>query len=391
MRRVYLDHNATTPQASEVTDAMRPFFEDKFGNPSSTHREGQEVRNAMEAARERVARFLGARAEEMVFTSGGTESINLAILGSAAGRHGGHVVTTSMEHPAGMEACRQLEGMGVSVTYVSPGDDGAVREDDLEASLRPDTFLVSVMHSNNETGVLQPLSRIAAICRERRIRFHTDAVQSAGKVPLGVSDPPVDLLSLAGPKLYGPKGVGALYVRRGVELPPLFHGGGQERRIRSGTPPVALVVGLGKAVELERNLPERFESRIGPLREKLETAVIRNIPGTRIHGEGSSRLPNTSSIGFSGLRGEELLIRLDLEGFAVSTGAACSSGTHRPSHVLLAMGQDPETARETARFSLGWENRSEEVELLLGRLPGIVEQLRDRRADRSAPVRTDHV
>ncbi|MBI4161650.1 MAG: cysteine desulfurase [Acidobacteria bacterium] len=376
VKRIYLDHNATTPQAPEVGQAMQPFFTSEFANPSSIHLDGQRVRHRLEEARAEVAAFLGGETDEIVFTGGGTESVNLAILGVARLRPGGHVVTTAIEHPAGLEACRQLEAEGHPVTYVPPGPDGAIDPDGVIAAIRPETVLVSVMHSNNETGVLQPVGPVGRECRRRGIPFHSDAVQSAGKTELRAKEVPADLLSIAAHKFYGPKGVGALYVRRGVRIRSLHPGGGQEDGRRAGTEPVALAVGMARACALARRLPFRYREWVGPLRDRLERGIRERLPGTRVSGANAPRLPNTASIRFPGMRAEEFLIRLDLEGFAASAGTACASGTPRPSHVLRAMGFGPAAVRQTVRFSLGVGNQPAEIDHLLDLLPALVGELR---------------
>jgi cysteine desulfurase len=378
VNRIYFDHNATTPQAREVTEAMRPFFEEHFANPSSSHIDGQFVRHRLEAARAGVAGFLGALPEEVVFTSGGTEAVNLGILGVVAGASDGrHLVTTAIEHPAGLEACRRLQSEGWEVVAVPPDIHGAVDPDRVAGSIREDTVLVSVMHSNNETGVRQDLGPIGRECRRRGIPLHVDAVQSAGKVALRVEQIPADLVSIAAHKFYGPKGIGALYVRSGIGVRPLWCGGPQEGRRRGGTEAVALAVGMARACDLAAAGMERYAALVEPLRHRLEKTLVSMHPGAVIHGTGASRLPNTTSIRFAGLRGDELVIRLDLEGFAASIGSTCASGTHRPSHVLLAMGMSETEAGSTVRFSLGRGNGPDDLDLLERKMPQILAQLRD--------------
>ena len=376
MKRIYLDNNATTPQAPEVTEAMRPFFEEHFANPASTHREGQKVRHRLEVARARVAELIEASPEEIVFTSGGTESINLAILGAARKRPDGHIVTTAIEHAAGLEAVRRFEEEGGTATYVRPRSTGEIDPQAVIDAIRPDTVLVSVMHSNNETGVLQPIEPLARECNRRTILLHTDAAQSCGKIPISVRDTPVDLVSLAAHKFYGPKGVGALYIRKGINILPLMFGGGQQGSRRSGTEATALAVGMGRACELARSAPRSYAERIAPLRDRLERGLVAAYPDATVNGSNALRLPNTSSIRFPGIRGEEMVIWLDLQGIAVSPGAACSSGAHRPSHVLIGMGLGADLARSSVRFSLGLNNLPEEIERVLQIIPGVTAGLR---------------
>ncbi|MCZ6670273.1 MAG: cysteine desulfurase family protein [Acidobacteria bacterium] len=376
MKRIYLDNNATTPQAPEVTEAMRPFFEEHFANPASTHREGQKVRHRLEAARARVAELIEASPEEIVFTSGGTESINLAILGAARKRPDGHIVTTAIEHAAGLEAVRRFEEEGGTATYVRSRSSGDIDPQAVIDAIRPDTVLVSVMHSNNETGVLQPIEPLARECNRRTILFHTDAAQSCGKISISVRETPVDLVSLAAHKFYGPKGVGALYIRKGIDLLPQMFGGGQQGSRRSGTEATALAVGMGRACELARSAPGSYLERIAPLRDRLERGLVAAYPGATVNGSNALRLPNTSSVRFPGIRGEEMVISLDLQGIAVSPGAACSSGAHRPSHVLIGMGLGADLARSSVRFSLGLYSLPEEIDRVLQVIPEITAGLR---------------
>lgn len=379
MRRIYLDHNATTPVDPEVLAAMLPYFTDDFGNASSIHSFGQKTRGAVEHAREAVASLIGARPAEIVFTSGGTESDNTAIFGivAAAREASKHIVTTTIEHPAVLNACQALEQQGIQVTYVGVGSDGSVRPDDVRRALRSDTALITVMHANNELGTLQPLEELGAIAAEADVYFHTDAVQSVGKIPLDVNRLRVDLLSLSGHKLYAPKGVGALYVRSGTHIKPMLFGGHHQRDYRPGTENVPGIVGLGKAAELSRASLAKEAGRIATLRDRLEKGIVRQVPESRVNGSLTARTPNTTNILIPYVDGEALLIALDLKGVACSTGAACSSGAIAPSHVLTAIGLAPEDARASLRFSLGRQTTAEDIDFALAVIPGVVEHLRD--------------
>lgn len=379
MKRVYLDHNATTPVDPEVLAAMLPYFTEDFGNASSIHSFGQKTRGAVEHARESVATLIGARPPEIVFTSGGTESDNTAIFGivAASRNTAKHIVTTSIEHPAVLNACESLEKQGVQVTYVNVACNGCVEPDDIRRAVRPDTVLITVMHANNELGAIQPLEEIGAIAAEADIYFHTDAVQSAGKIPLDVNRFRADLLSLSGHKLYAPKGVGALYVRSGTHIKPLFFGGHHQREYRPGTENVAGIVGFGKAAELSRTALSEEAARIAALRDRLEKGILQKVPESRVNGSLTARTPNTTNILIPYVEGEALLIALDLKGVACSTGAACSSGAIAPSHVLTAIGLAPEDARASLRFSLGRHTNADDIDYALSVIPGVVEHLRD--------------
>jgi cysteine desulfurase len=391
---IYFDHNATTPLHPEVWEAMRPYFSDLFGNPSSLHGEGQQARDAVEEARTQVAQLLGASAEEIIFTSGGSEADNLAIIGSALARQqqGRHIITTQIEHPAVLGSCRFLESQGFRVTYLPVRPDGAVDPEALAEAFTDETILVSVMHANNEVGTIQPLRECTALARVRGIWVHTDAVQSVGKIPTAVDDLGVDLLALSGHKIHGPKGVGALYVRRGLALEPLITGGPQERGLRGGTEPVAAIVGLGAAAHLARTRMSMEVARIAALRDRLEQSILAAIPDVAVNGAAAPRLPTTTNLSFKGVDGQSLVVALDLKGIAVSTGSACSSGSLEPSHVLMAMGLASEWLRGALRFSLGCNNTPQEVDSLLQLLPSIVDRLRQhshgsiRRATVSAPM-----
>ena len=381
MRRVYLDNNATTPVLPEVLEAMRPYFEEHFGNASSIHHHGQETRAAVERARESVAALLGCRPAEVVFTSGGTEADNLAIFGLV--RDGDHVISSTIEHHAVLNSCKSLQDRGIEVAYVPVDGRGSVDPDDVRRALRPNTRLVTIMMANNETGVLQPVSEIGKICAEADVYFHTDAVQAASKVPIRVKEIGCDLLSISGHKFHAPQGVGALFVRKGTTLEPLFHGGSHERSRRAGTENVPGIVGLGRAAELAAHSFEIGEDReIAALRDRLESSILHKVEAAGVNaadfnGNRSPRVPNTSNIYFDYIEGEALIISLDLKGLAVSTGAACSSGAIEPSHVLTAMGLRPDRARASIRFSLGKQNTSEDVDFAIQLVPASVARLRE--------------
>ncbi|MCY3714381.1 MAG: cysteine desulfurase NifS [Gemmatimonadetes bacterium] len=379
MASIYLDHNATTPVRSEVFDAMEPFFRDRFGNASSIHRYGQDARAAVEEARARVAGLVNARPGEIYFTSGGTESDNLAIKGAAYARRarGRHVITTNIEHSAVLNSCAFLEREGFEVTYLPVDEYGRVDPGQVEDALTDQTILVSIMHANNEIGTVQPVGEIGRIARARDVCFHTDAVQSAGKLPVDVEAMRADLLSLSGHKIYGPKGVGAIYIRKGVEIEPTAHGGHHENDVRSGTENTVGIVGLGKAAELAAEERESEYRHLSEMRDALEARVRVEIEGVKVNGHPERRLPGTLNVSFPGAEGESLIMSLDLAGIAVSTGSACTSGTIEPSHVLLALGRDPRTALGSVRFSFGRDNTMGDVDCVMDRLPGIVSRLRE--------------
>ena len=376
---VYLDHNSTTPVAPEVLEAMVPYLSGECGNASSIHSYGQRARAAVERARESVAALVGARAAEVVFTSGGTESDNLAIFGIVAAdtRAAKHVITTQIEHHAVLNSCQALERLGVEVTYLPVSRAGVVDPAEVRRALRPETVLITVMHANNELGTVQPIEEIGRIAAEADVYFHTDAVQSAGKLPLAVDGLGVDLLSLSGHKLRGPKGVGTLYVRKGARLRPLFYGGHHERDRRPGTENVPGIVGMGRAAQLAAANLAVDGPRLAVLRDRLERELVARVPQARVNGAGAPRTPNTSNITFPFVEGEALVIALDLRGVACSTGAACSAGAIEPSHVLTAIGLPPEEARASLRFSLGHETTTADVETALAIIPGAVETLRE--------------
>jgi len=376
---IYLDNNATTPLAPEVLDAMLPYLKGKFGNPSSIHSAGREAKKALEESRETIAGIVGAASPESIcFTGSGSEADNLAIQGAArALRHkGNHIVTSAVEHPAVLNACGALEKEGFHVTYVKPDRTGMVPAEAVAEALRDDTILISVMHANNETGTINPVPEIGKIAKERNILFHTDAVQSLCKVPFTVDELGVDLLSLSAHKVHGPKGVGALYIREGVLLKPLIYGGHQEGSRRAGTENVAGIVGLATAARLSWEGLEKETGRMRAMRDKLERGLLEKIPQIQLNGHPTMRLPNTLNLSFPFVESESLLLELDLKGVAVSSGSACTSGTGEPSHVLLAMGIPHEVCRGALRFSLGRENRPEEIDYVLSVLPEIVERIR---------------
>ncbi len=378
METIYLDHNATSPVRPEVADSARPYLTATFGNPNSIHRFGREARAAVENARREAAALIGAaEPEEIIFTSGGTESDNWALRGVIAAAGGtGHIVTTAIEHPAVLDTCKALEEAGVEITRVPPNGKGRVSAGDVADAIRPDTRLVSVMWANNEVGTVQPVEEIAAICRERGVPFHTDAVQAVGKLPIDVEAAGITLLAATGHKFNGWKGAGFLYVRKGTRLDSLITGGGQEQNLRSGTENVSGIVALGEACRLARvEAPAAAQARAA-LRDRLENEICERIPDVVVNGDPAHRLPGTSNLGFLGAEGETLLIRLDLEGIAVSTGSACSAGSTEPSHVLLAMALPDAAVKGSLRFSLGWGNTEEDINRVMAVLPEAVERVR---------------
>ncbi len=384
---VYLDHNATTPLHPEVLADMLPYLRERFGNASSVHAWGREARHALEAARAGLARALGAADKDTVlFTAGGTEADNLALQGVAAatGERGGHLIISAVEHHAVLNTADHLARRGFEITTLPVDQDGRLDPDDLRRAIRANTILVSLMHANNETGVLFPLAELSRICRERGVPFHTDAVQSFGKVPLDVEVLGVDLLSLSGHKIHGPKGVGALFVRRGTRMQALFHGGTQERSRRAGTEDVAGAVGLARAACLM--LEALAADCTGALRDHLEASLMAALPGVCRNGAAGGRLPNTSSLAFDGIEAESLVLALDLQGIAVSSGAACSSGSVEPSHVLTAMGLPRDRVAASVRFSLGRETTRQEIDRVLEILPPIVRRMRRVGTEHSQPA-----
>jgi cysteine desulfurase len=377
--RIYLDHNATTPPSDAVVQRMTATLRDEYGNPSSVHHFGQRAKAIIDEARSAVAVLIGADPGDVVFTGGGTEGDNLAIRGIAealepTGRK--HLIASAIEHEAVLNTLKALARRGWKTTLLPVDETGIVSPDTLRSAMTDDTALVSVMHANNEIGTVQPISELAAIARERRALFHTDAVQSAGKVPIDVKTLGVDLLSISAHKFYGPKGVGALWIRRGVRLQPPLTGGKQERSRRAGTENVAGIAGMGVAAREAIAKMDTEAGRLAALRDRLEDGVLRSVTGTALNGVRSPRVPNTTNISFDRTEAESLLIALDLEGVAVSTGSACSSGTLEPSHVLKAMGFPPHRTQNSIRFSLGAANTETEIDRVIAVLPGIVEKLR---------------
>ncbi|MGB4244850.1 MAG: cysteine desulfurase NifS [Limnochordia bacterium] len=378
MKAVYLDHAATTPMRDEVIEAMMPYFKEKFGNASSVYSFGREARKALDEARQATAGIINADFNEIIFTGGGSEANNLAIKGAAwEYRHKGkHLITSSIEHHAVLHPMQQLEKEGFEVTYLPVDDQGLVSVEEFANALRGDTILVSIMHANNEIGVIQPIAQIGAICKERGILFHTDAVQTAGLLDIDVKKLNVDMLTMSAHKLYGPKGVGALYVRKGVRLVPLIQGGGHENRRRAGTENVPGIVGMAKALELAAAEREVVTPRIQKLRDRLLEGIL-NIPHTRLNGSRTERLPNNINVSIEFIEGESLLLNLDLKGIAASSGSACTSGSLDPSHVLLAIGLSHEVAHGSLRLTLGRDTTDADVDDVLETLPPIVERLRE--------------
>jgi len=378
VKRIYLDHAATTPTHPQVVKAMLPYFADAFGNPSSIHSYGQEAKGAVDEARIKLAELIGAGSEEIVFTSGGTEADNYALKGVAYANEqkGNHIITTPIEHHAVVEACRFLEKRGFKVTYLPVDRYGLVDPQDVKRAITDKTILISVMHASNEVGTIEPVGEIGKIAREAGVYFHSDAVQTVGHIPVNVDELKVDLLSISAHKLYGPKGVGALYVRKGTRLVSLMHGGGQEKKRRAGTENAPAIVGLGKAVELARHDLGEEARRLSYLRDKLVKGLGERIDHIHLNGHPSQRLPNNVNVSVDFAEGESMVLNLDLEGICVSTGSACSSASLEPSHALLALGLSPEQAHGSLRFSLGRENNEEDVERVWEVLPGIVARLR---------------
>jgi cysteine desulfurase len=371
-----MDANATTPLLPEVLEAMHPWFLEKFGNASSIHQAGQQARAAVERARTSVARMVNCRESEIVFTSGGTESDNLAVFGLM--QSGDHVITSSIEHHAVLHAAERLKERGLQVTFLPVSSDCRIDPDEVRRALRPNTKLISVMMANNETGVIQPVEEIGRIAQEADVWFHTDAVQAAAKIPIDVQAIGCDLLSLSGHKFHAPQGTGVLYVRKGTKLEPLFFGGTHERQRRAGTENVAGIVGLGKAAEIAvQALTNGTLDYLRGLRDQLESGILARVEGSGVNGAGLPRVPNTTNLYFNNLEGEALVIALDLKGIAVSGGSACASGAAEPSHVLTAMGLPTERARASLRFSLTKLNTAQDVEEALNIIPAAVSRLRE--------------
>jgi cysteine desulfurase len=376
MRRVYLDHNASTPVHSEVLAAMLPYFAEQYGNPSSIHGFGREARDAVDAAREEIARFLGVTPEEIVFTSGGTESDNLAIKGVAHARSTGHIVTSRVEHHAVLRTCQALERAGFGVTYLPVDGTGMVDPDEVRRAIRPDTILITLMFANSEVGTIMPMAEIGRIARERAIPFHTDGVQAFGKIPFSVAELGVDLLSCSSHKIYGPKGLGALYIRKGTKMVSIQHGGDHERRRRAGTENVPAIVGFGKAVAIRARDMHEEARRVRRLRDRLWDGVHGRVPEVRLNGHPTERLPGTVNLSFRGVEAESLILALDLKGIGASAGSACTSGSLEPSYVVTAMGVPTDWALGALRCSLGRSTTDEDVDYVLETIPAAVERIR---------------
>ena len=378
MKKIYLDNAATTPTDARVLEAMLPFFSQMYGNPSSLHVFGQEAKHAIEEARYIVAQFIGAKQEEIIFTSGGTESNNSAIKGVAYARRdkGNHIITSKIEHHAVLEPCHFLEKQGFEVTYIPVDEFGLVDPADVKKAITGKTILISIMQANNEIGTIEPIAEIGKIAREKGMYFHTDAVQTLGHIPINVSELKVDLLSASGHKLYGPKGVGILYVRKGIRMLPFMHGGDQEQGRRASTHNVPGIVGFGKAVELAKEEMAKEIEQLTLLRDKLIKGILDKIEYARLNGHPAERLPNNVNVSISYVEGESMLLNLDMEGIACSTGSACTSSSLEPSHVLAAIGLSHELAHGSLRFSLGRLTSEEDTDYVLKVLPGIVRKLR---------------
>ncbi len=378
MKRIYLDHNASTPVHPDVIKAMAPFWREVFGNASSVHRFGQQARKAIEDAREKVAGFIGGSSQEIFFTSGGTESDNLAVKGAACAcqAKGKHIITSSIEHHAVLSTCKHLEKQGYKVTYLPVDKYGLVDPNDVGKAITEETILISIMYANNEVGTIQPIADIGKIAKERGVPFHTDAVQAVGKIPVNVNELNVDLLTLSGHKIYGPKGIGALYVRKGTRIAPQIHGGHHEKNKRAGTENVPGIVGLGKAIEITRDTLQEESIRLTGLRNMLCSGISEKIEHVVLHGHTARRQPNTLNMSFEFVEGESIILGLDMKGIAVASGSACTSGSLEPSHVLKAMGVDPAISQGSIRFSLGRDNTKEDIDYVLEVLPGVVSRLR---------------
>jgi len=375
-RRVYLDHNASTPVHPEVVAEMLPYFGERFGNPSSVHGFGREARAGVDTARERVARFLGAAPDEVVFTSGGTESDNMALKGIAFARGRGHFITSKIEHHAVLRAAQWLETQGFAVTYVGVDGHGMVDPDEVERALRPDTIGISIMHANSEIGTIQPIAAIGRLARERGIPFHVDAVQTFGKLEFDVDAVGIDLLSFSSHKIYGPKGIAGLYIRKGTKMVSVQHGGEHERRRRAGTENVPGIVGFGKAVEIRGRDMKDEHARLTALRDRLWDGISARVPEVRLNGHPTERLPGTANLGYRGVESESIVLGLDLKGIGVSAGSACTSGSVEPSYVLVAMGVPLEWAMGAVRHSLGRSTTAEDIDYVVESVEPIVRKLR---------------
>lgn len=378
MKKIYFDHNATTPVIEDVFEAMVPYLKEQWGNPSSIHWAGRGTKKAVEDAREKVCGLLGCTPIELIFTSSGTEGDNHAIKGLAYARKdkGNHIITTKVEHPAVLNTCKHLAKDGFEITYLDVDKEGLIDLEALKNAITPKTILISVMYANNETGVVFPINEIGEIAKERGVTFHTDAVQAAGKTPIDLKTLNVDLMTISGHKLYGPKGVAALYARRGVRLIPLIHGGHHERNRRGGTENVAGIVGFGKAAEIAMRDMDPELAHLASLRDRLEKGMKERIDHIHVNGSPDKRLANTSNISFEFVEGESLLLNLDMKGIAASSGSACTSGSLEPSHVLVSMGMSHELSHGSVRFSLGRSNTIEEIDYLIDIMPPIVERMR---------------
>lgn len=378
MKRIYFDHSATTPVDREVAESMLEYMTEKYGNPSSVHSFGRETRKAIEEAREKVAALINAAPNEIIFTSGGTEGDNLAIKGVAYGnrKKGNHIITTAIEHHAVLHTCEYLEKQGFTVTYLPVDEHAMINLDDLKNAITDKTILISIMFANNEVGTIQPVKEIGQLAKEKGIYFHTDAVQAVGNCPIDVKELNIDLLTMSGHKFHASKGVGALYIRRGVKVEEIQHGGGHERNLRAGTENVPGIVGLGKAAEIARRDMDKKVPYIKGLRDKIIAGITENIPHIRLNGHPEQRMPGNVNFSFLYIEGESLLLNLDLKGIAASSGSACTSGSLDPSHVLLSMGLTHEVAHGSLRVSLGRGNTEEEVDYFLEVVPEIVERLR---------------
>jgi cysteine desulfurase len=375
---IYMDHSATSPVDIEVLNAMEPYFVDSYGNASTLYSLGREARRAMESSREKVASIIGANTDEIIFTSGGTESDNIAIKGIVYRfrRRGNNIITSNIEHPAVDETCKYLEKNGFEVTYLPVGKDGIVNTSDLEDAISDKTILITIMHANNEIGTIQPIREIGEIARENKIYFHTDAVQSVGKIPVNVEELNVDMLSLSAHKLYGPKGIGALYIKKGVNVEPIIHGGGHEKGIRPGTENVAGIVGLGKACEIAENNLEEEAQYLTTMRDELIRRVLSEIDESYLNGHPTKRLPNNINFRFTGIEGESLVLHLDSKNIASSTGSACSSKKLEASHVLMALGLEEVQAHGSLRLTLGKENKVEDINYVVESIKDAVDTLR---------------
>ena len=378
MKKIYMDHAATTPMRHEVVEAMLPFLRERFGNPSTLYSYGQEAKKAIDGAREKVAQVMNANSSEIVFTSGGTESDNFAISGVAWAnqKRGNHIITSSIEHHAVLNICKFLERRGFEVTYLPVDNHGLVSPDDVKKAVRKDTILISIMHANNEIGTIEPVEEIGKIAKEEGIYFHTDSVQTFGHIPIDVNMLNVDLLSASAHKLYGPKGVGCLYIRKGVKIVPFLSGGAQENKRRASTENVAGIVGFGKAAELAIKEMEEEGNRLIPLRDRLIKEILEKISFTRLNGHPTKRLPGNVNVCIEFVEGESMILQLDINGICASSGSACTSSIIEPSHVLLAVGISPAVAQGSLRFTLGRDNTNEDIDYLLEILPTVVERLR---------------